>query len=64
VLTIHDGLNHAEAAQILGCSETTVSWRVFTAKRKLKKLLTTGRSGLPASHNTAEPRAAIEPRQP
>jgi len=40
VLTIYDGLNHAEAAQILGCSETTVSWRVFAAKRKLKKHLT------------------------
>ena len=42
VLTIYDGLNHAEAAQVLGCSETTVSWRVFAAKRKLKRLLTTG----------------------
>ena len=40
VLTIYDGLNHAEAAQILSCSETTVSWRVFAAKRKLKRLLT------------------------
>jgi RNA polymerase sigma-70 factor (ECF subfamily) len=40
VLTIYDGLNHAEAAAALGCSETTVSWRVFTAKRKLKRLLT------------------------
>jgi RNA polymerase sigma-70 factor (ECF subfamily) len=39
VLTVYDGLNHAEAAQILGCSETTVSWRVFTAKRKLKSWL-------------------------
>jgi RNA polymerase sigma-70 factor, ECF subfamily len=44
VLTIYDGLNHAEAAQILGCSETTVSWRVFAAKRKLKRLLS-ARSG-------------------
>ena len=61
VLTIHDGLNHAEAAQILGCSETTVSWRVFAAKRKLKRLLTSGRI---APLATAEPRAAIEPRQP
>jgi len=42
VLTIYDGLNHAEAAQALGCSETTVSWRVFAAKRKLKRLLTSG----------------------
>jgi RNA polymerase sigma-70 factor (ECF subfamily) len=40
VLTIYDGLNHAEAAEVLGCSETTVSWRVFAAKRKLKRLLT------------------------
>jgi RNA polymerase sigma-70 factor (ECF subfamily) len=40
VLTIYDGLNHAEAAQVLGCSETTVSWRVFTARRKLKHWLT------------------------
>ena len=39
VLTIYDGLNHAEAAKVLHCSETTVSWRVFTAKRKLKRLL-------------------------
>lgn len=39
VLTIYDGLNHAEAANILGCSETTISWRVFTAKRKLKHWL-------------------------
>jgi RNA polymerase sigma-70 factor, ECF subfamily len=40
VLTICEGLSHAEAAKILRCSETTVSWRVFTAKRKLKSLLT------------------------
>jgi RNA polymerase sigma-70 factor (ECF subfamily) len=39
VLTIYDGLNHAEAAQILGCSETTVSWRGFAARRKLKSWL-------------------------
>jgi RNA polymerase sigma-70 factor, ECF subfamily len=41
VLTIYDGLNHAEAARVLGCSETTVSWRVFAARRKLKRWLTT-----------------------
>ena len=40
ILTFYDGLTHAEAAKLLGCSETTVSWRVFVAKRKLKKLLT------------------------
>jgi RNA polymerase sigma-70 factor (ECF subfamily) len=36
MLTVYDGLNHAEAAEVLGCSETTVSWRVFVARRKLK----------------------------
>lgn len=39
VLTVYDGLSHAEAAKVLRCSETTVSWRVFTAKRKLKNIL-------------------------
>jgi RNA polymerase sigma-70 factor (ECF subfamily) len=42
VLTVYDGLNHAEAAKALGCSETTVSWRVFTARRKLKAWLQAG----------------------
>ena len=41
VLTVYDGLNHAEAAQALGCSETTISWRVFAARRKLKSWLQT-----------------------
>ena len=39
VLTIYENLNHAEAARVLRCSETTVSWRVFAAKRKLKRWL-------------------------
>jgi len=38
-LTVYAGHNHAEAAKILGCSETTVSWRIFAARRRLKKLL-------------------------
>jgi RNA polymerase sigma-70 factor (ECF subfamily) len=42
VLTIYDGLNHGEAARVLHCSETTISWRVFAAKRKLKRWLTAG----------------------
>jgi len=42
MLTLYDGLNHAEAAEILSCSETTVSWRVFAARRKLKRWLTAG----------------------
>jgi RNA polymerase sigma-70 factor, ECF subfamily len=39
VLTTYDGLNHAEAAKVLGCAEATVSWRLFAARRTLKRLL-------------------------
>ncbi|HEV2319831.1 MAG TPA: RNA polymerase sigma factor, partial [Verrucomicrobiae bacterium] len=39
VLTVYDELSHAEAARLLKCSETTISWRVYAAKRKLKRLL-------------------------
>ena len=30
---------HAEAAGVLGCAESTVSWRLALAKRQLRKLL-------------------------
>jgi RNA polymerase sigma-70 factor (ECF subfamily) len=39
VLTTYENLNHADAAAVLGCAETTVSWRVFAARRKLKRWL-------------------------
>ncbi len=39
VLTTYEGLSHAEAAAALGCSETTISWRLFAARAKLKRLL-------------------------
>jgi RNA polymerase sigma-70 factor (ECF subfamily) len=39
LLTVYDGLSHAEAAKILGCSETTISWRLFAARAKLKRWL-------------------------
>jgi RNA polymerase sigma-70 factor, ECF subfamily len=39
VLTVHEGLSHAEAARALGCAETTVSWRLFAARRKLRRWL-------------------------
>lgn len=38
-LVIYDGLTHGEAARTLGCSETTVSWRLFMARRTLKRIL-------------------------
>jgi len=39
VLTIYENQTHAEAAKTLNCTEATVSWRVFTARQKLKRLL-------------------------
>ena len=39
ILVLSEGLSHREAAGVLGCAETTVSWRVFKAKRVLVKLL-------------------------
>lgn len=31
--------SHAQAAEILGCAETTISWHVHAARKKLKGLL-------------------------
>jgi RNA polymerase sigma-70 factor, ECF subfamily len=39
VLTVYESKSHAEAAKILGCTEATVSWRIFAARRKLKRHL-------------------------
>ena len=38
-LVYYEERSHAETAKILGCAETTVSWRIFRAKRQLKKHL-------------------------
>jgi RNA polymerase sigma-70 factor, ECF subfamily len=38
-LVYFEDMNHREAAEAMGCAETTVSWRIFRAKRVLKKLL-------------------------
>jgi RNA polymerase sigma-70 factor (ECF subfamily) len=42
-LVFFEGMNHGQAARVLGCAETTVSWRIFRAKRRLKNKL--GRVG-------------------
>jgi RNA polymerase sigma-70 factor (ECF subfamily) len=39
LLVYGEGLSHKEASQVLKCPETTVSWRIFQAKKKLKKSL-------------------------
>ena len=46
-LVYFEELNHREAAEAVGCAETTISWRIFRAKRALKKLLGT-KQGEPA----------------
>ncbi|MCP4394981.1 MAG: RNA polymerase sigma factor [Alphaproteobacteria bacterium] len=39
ILVYAEGFSHKEAGEILGCAEATVSSRVHTAKKKLKKIL-------------------------
>lgn len=39
VLVLFQGLPHKEAAEVLGCPEGTVAWRIHEARRKLKASL-------------------------
>ena len=39
LLVYGQDMSHKEAAQVAGCAETTISWRIFKAKRKLRKVL-------------------------
>ena len=39
MLVFGEGLSHKETAQALNCQETTISWRIYQARRRLKKLL-------------------------
>jgi RNA polymerase sigma-70 factor (ECF subfamily) len=39
LLVYAEDLNHAAAAEIMGCKEATVSWHIFEAKRTLRGLL-------------------------
>lgn len=39
LLVAGQGLSHAEAAQALGCSENTVSWRMHKARKMLQERL-------------------------
>ncbi len=34
-----DGLNHAQAGEVLGCPEGTVAWRVHEARKRLRAFL-------------------------
>jgi RNA polymerase sigma-70 factor, ECF subfamily len=39
LLVFGEGLSHREASQVLNCPEATVSWRIYQAKKRLKKSL-------------------------
>ena len=52
VLTVYEEMSHAEAARLLGCTEATVSWRVFAARAKLKRWLKPATRGLVAKEET------------
>lgn len=41
VLVSVDGLSHADAANVLGCPEGTIAWRVHEARKKLRAYLET-----------------------
>ena len=38
LLVYSEEMNHKQAAIILGCAETTISWRIFQARKLLKSL--------------------------
>ncbi len=42
LLVFSEGLSHKEAADVLNCAETTISWRVFQVRKRLKKYLDRG----------------------
>ena len=39
ILVIEEGLRHAEAAEVLGVTESTVSWRMHEARNRLRALI-------------------------
>jgi RNA polymerase sigma-70 factor (ECF subfamily) len=44
LLLVHgEGLSHGEAAAIAGCAETTISWRIHNARKRLARALGRGR---------------------
>jgi RNA polymerase sigma-70 factor (ECF subfamily) len=43
LLVFGEGLSHREAAAVMGCPEVTVSWRIHQARKKLGKIMESGR---------------------
>ena len=38
LLVLTEDMSHAEAGEVLGIAESTVSWRMHEAKKRLKKM--------------------------
>lgn len=41
-LVYGEDMNHADAADLMGCSEATVSWHVHEAKKRLRQIMAAG----------------------
>ena len=41
-LVYGEGMNHAGAAELMGCSEATVSWHIHEAKKRLRQIVAAG----------------------
>jgi RNA polymerase sigma-70 factor (ECF subfamily) len=39
VLVVFQGMSHSQASKVLGCSENTISWRMFKARKMLQSKL-------------------------
>lgn len=39
ILVVFRGMTHAQAARVLSCSENTISWRIFKARKMLQDIL-------------------------
>jgi RNA polymerase sigma-70 factor (ECF subfamily) len=39
VLVVFQGMSHGQASEVLGCSESTISWRMFKARKMLQSKL-------------------------
>ena len=39
VLVVIQGMSHSQASEVLGCSESTISWRMFKARKMLQNKL-------------------------
>jgi RNA polymerase sigma-70 factor (ECF subfamily) len=39
ILVMFQGMSHNQASKVLGCSENTISWRMFKVRKMLQKKL-------------------------